>query len=286
MKNESKLQELKARVEEGVKLRWGTPSEEVTARIKEELAVIEAVGCVDYFLMAAGLVDAIRSAGGLVGPGRGTCGSSAVCYALRISGVDPIKHGLLFERFLHRGLKHPRPILIDVDDIGEKTGKAYLAGRYVCTYEKREHRIMPQFVQIGGYGEIGLTRIFELDRMAEVLRKMRSGENGADILDELTDDCSPCAVGCGVLQYEEDVVLAGQKEAKLGVVESDAFRKAICMRLRDKAEKYKPLFSEDRWNELWNAGINLRIKAHCVCETRLYAMMAYFKIRYPGQWIR
>ena len=144
---------------------------------------------------------------------------------------------------------------------------------------------MPQFVQIGGYGEIGLTRIFELDRMAEVLRKMRSGENGADILDELTDDCSPCAVGRGELQYDEDVILAGQKEAKLGVVESDAFRKAICKRLRDKAEKYKPLFSEDRWNELWNAGINLRIKAHCVCETRLYAMMAYFKIRYPGQWI-
>ena len=138
MKNGSKLQELKARVEEGVKLRWGTPSEEVTARIREELAVIEAVGCVDYFLMAAGLVDAIRSAGGLVGPGRGTCGSSAVCYALRISGVDPIKHGLLFERFLNRGLKHARPILIDVDEIGEKTGKSYLAERYVCTYEKRK----------------------------------------------------------------------------------------------------------------------------------------------------
>ena len=286
MKNGSKLQELKARIEEGVKLRWGTPSEEVTARIREELAVIEAVGCVDYFLMAAGLVDAIRSAGGLVGPGRGTCGSSAVCYALRISGVDPIKHGLLFERFLNRGLKHARPILIDVDKIGEKTGKSYLAERYVCTYEAREHRIMPQFVQIEGCGEIALTRIFELDRMAEVLRKMRSGENGADILDELTDDCSPCAVGRGELQYDEDVILAGQKEAKLGVVESDAFRKAICKRLRDKAEKYKPLFSEDRWNELWNAGINLRIKAHCVCETRLYAMMAYFKIRYPGQWIR
>ena len=171
-------------------------------------------------------------------------------------------------------------------EIGEKTGKSYLAERYVCTYEAREHRIMPQFVQIEGCGEIALTRIFELDRMAEVLRKMRSGENGADILDELTDDCSPCAVGRGELQYDEDVILAGQKEAKLGVVESDAFRKAICKRLRDKAEKYKPLFSENRWNELWNAGINLRIKAHCVCETRLYAMMAYFKIRYPGQWIR
>ena len=158
MKNGSKLQELKARIEEGVKLRWGTPSEEVTARIREELAVIEAVGCVDYFLMAAGLVDAIRSAGGLVGPGRGTCGSSAVCYALRISGVDPIKHGLLFERFLNRGLKHARPILIDVDEIGEKTGKSYLAERYVCAYEAREHRIMPQFVQIEDCGEIALTR--------------------------------------------------------------------------------------------------------------------------------
>ena len=206
MKNGSKLQELKARIEEGVKLRWGTPSEEVTARIREELAVIEAVGCVDYFLMAAGLVDAIRSDGGLVGPGRGTCGSSAVCYALRISGVDPIKHGLLFERFLNRGLKHARPILIDVDEIGEKTGKSYLAERYVCTYEAREHRIMPQFVQIEGCGEIALTRIFELDRIAETLSEMRKGGKQVPDLDGLSDDFKPCEAGICGIRYDDDVM--------------------------------------------------------------------------------
>ena len=136
MKNESKLQELKARVEEGVKLRWGTPSEEVIGRIREELAVIEAVGCVNYFLMVAKLVAAIRSAGGLIGPGRGTCGGSAVCYVLGVAGVDPIKHGLLFERFLHRGLKHARSILIDVDEVGEKVGRGYLEDRFACKYEE------------------------------------------------------------------------------------------------------------------------------------------------------
>ena len=285
MKNGSKLQELKARIEEGVKLRWGTPNEEVTARIREELAVIEAVGCVDYFLMAAGLVDAIRSDGGLVGPGRGTCGSSAVCYALRISGVDPIKHGLLFERFLNRGLKHPRPILIDVDEIGEKTGKSYLAERYVCTYEAREHRIMPQFVQIEGCGEIALTRIFELDRIAETLSEIRKGGKQVPDLDGLSDDFKPCEAGKGEIRYDDDLMLVGQREGMLDPAASDGMRKAICKRL-GRAEQYQRLFTKKRWEQLWNAADCLFPKAHCVCMARLYAQMAYLKTYYQLEWTR
>lgn len=285
MKNGSKLQELKARIEEGVKLRWGTPSEEVTARIREELAVIEAVGCVDYFLMAAGLVDAIRSDGGLVGPGCGTCGSSAVCYALRISGVDPIKHGLLFERFLNRGLKHPRPILIDVDEIGEKTGKSYLAERYVCTYEAREHRIMPQFVQIEGCGEIALTRIFELDRIAETLSEIRKGGKQVPDLDGLSDDFKPCEAGKGEIRYDDDLMLVGQREGMLDPAASDGMRKAICKRL-GRAEQYQRLFTKKRWEQLWNAADCLFPKAHCVCMARLYAQMAYLKTYYQLEWTR
>ena len=92
--DETSLNELKALVEQGAADRWGSPGKEIAARLEEELAVIEAVGCVNYFLMVAKLVAAIRSAGGLIGPGRGTCGGSAVCYVLGVAGVDPIKHGL------------------------------------------------------------------------------------------------------------------------------------------------------------------------------------------------
>ena len=137
MKNdESSLNELKVLVEQGAADRWGSSNKEVAARLEEELAVIEAVGCVNYFLMVARLVNAIRSAGGLVGPGRGACGGSAVCYALGVAGVDPIKHGLLFERFLHRGLKHARSILIDVDEAGEKVGRGYREDLFACKYEE------------------------------------------------------------------------------------------------------------------------------------------------------
>ena len=137
MKNEeSSLNEITALVGQGAADRWGSPSKEIAARLEEEWAVIEAVGCVNYSLKVAKLVAAIRSAGGLVGPGRGVCGGSAVCYALGVTGVDPIKHGLLFERFLHRGLKHARSILIDVDETGEKVGRCYLEDRFACKYEE------------------------------------------------------------------------------------------------------------------------------------------------------
>ena len=137
MKNdETGLNKLKDLIEQGAAKRWRTPSKEIASQLEEELAVIEAVGCVNYFLMVAKLVAAIRAAGGLVGPGRGACGGSAVCYSLGITGVDPIKHGLLFERFLHRGLKHARSILIDVDEVGEKVGRGYLEDRFACKYEE------------------------------------------------------------------------------------------------------------------------------------------------------
>ena len=137
MKNEeSSLNKLKDLVEQGAAKRWRTPSKEIASRLEEELAVIEAVGCSAYFTCVAKLVATIRSAGGLVGPGRGVCGGSAVCYALGVTGVDPIKHGLLFERFLHRGLKQPRSILIDVDEVGEKVGRGYLEDRFACKYEE------------------------------------------------------------------------------------------------------------------------------------------------------
>lgn len=255
-------------------------------RIREEMAVIEAVGGATYFTFAAKLVAAIRSAGGLVGPGCGSCGGSAVCYALRISGVDPIKHGLLFERFLHRGLKHARPILIDVDELGEKVGRRYIEDRFACKYEERKNFIAPQFIEIEGVGEIGLTRIPEMDHIAETVRKIRDGGKTIPDLDELSDDCSPCEDGEWEIRYEDDLMLVGRREGKLDAAASDGMRKAMCMRLCDRAEQYKGLFTEERWEYLWNAAGHLFPKAHCVCMTRLYAQMAYLKTYYPLEWNR
>ena len=287
MKNdESSLNELRALVKQGAANRWGSPGKEIATRLEEELAVVEAVGCAAYFTFVAKFVAAIRSAGGLVGPGRGACGGSAVCYALGVTGVDPIKHGLLFERFLHRGLKHARPILIDVDELGEKVGRRHIEDRFACKFEERRNAIAPQFIEIEGVGEIGLTRVPEMDQIAETIRKIREGGKPIPDLDKLLDNSSPCEDGECEIRYEDDLMLVGQREARLDAAASDGMRKAMCMRLCDQAEKYKKMFTEDRWRCLWNAAGHLFPKAHYVCTERLYAQMAYLKTYYPLEWSR
>lgn len=70
------------------------------ARLGEELGVIERLGFTDYFLLVAGIVDFARGRG-IPAMGRGSGASSIVAYLLGITDVDPLRHGLCFERFLH-----------------------------------------------------------------------------------------------------------------------------------------------------------------------------------------
>lgn len=69
------------------------------ARLERELALIEKKGYDDYFYIVADICSYARSQL-LVGPGRGSSGGSLVCYLLGITTVDPIPHGLIFERFI------------------------------------------------------------------------------------------------------------------------------------------------------------------------------------------
>ncbi len=79
----------------------GAPLPEHIARADYELGVIEQMGFVDYFLVVWDLIAHARSKGIPVGPGRGSGAGSLVAYALRITNVDPLRYGLLFERFLN-----------------------------------------------------------------------------------------------------------------------------------------------------------------------------------------
>jgi len=87
---------------EGLKKRLGdraTP--EHVARLDYELDVMIKMGFPGYFLVVADLCSHAREVGIRVGPGRGSAAGSLVAYALGITGLDPIEHGLLFERFLN-----------------------------------------------------------------------------------------------------------------------------------------------------------------------------------------
>ncbi|HYF77844.1 MAG TPA: DNA polymerase III subunit alpha [Symbiobacteriaceae bacterium] len=79
----------------------GSPPPGAAERLEHELRVIETMGFPGYFLIVWDFVDYARRQGIPVGPGRGSGASSLVAYVLGITDVDPLKYGLLFERFLN-----------------------------------------------------------------------------------------------------------------------------------------------------------------------------------------
>ncbi len=77
------------------------PSKEVTDRLEYELDIINKMGYVDYYLIVADFVAFAKNNGIPVGPGRGSGAASLAAYCMGITGVDPIKYNLFFERFLN-----------------------------------------------------------------------------------------------------------------------------------------------------------------------------------------
>src|SRR2546426_1035512 len=89
-------------VEEGLKWRYGgEPSAAAKDRAANELEVIKATGYASYFLIVWDFYNFARKHEIVVGPGRGSAAGSLVSYCLGITNLDPIQHGLIFERFLN-----------------------------------------------------------------------------------------------------------------------------------------------------------------------------------------
>ena len=105
-------------VMEGLKARFdgGIVPQVYIDRANYEIEVIDMKGYPSYFLIVADLIKHARSIGIRVGPGRGSAAGALVAYALTITNIDPIKHGLLFERFLNPERPSAPDIDIDFDD--------------------------------------------------------------------------------------------------------------------------------------------------------------------------
>lgn len=87
--------------EEGLRKRYETPGPEAVERLNRELEVIKKMGFAGYFLVVWDFISYARSRGIPVGPGRGSAAGSLVAYSLAITNIDPLRYGLLFERFLN-----------------------------------------------------------------------------------------------------------------------------------------------------------------------------------------
>ncbi|MBK5261453.1 MAG: DNA polymerase III subunit alpha [Peptostreptococcaceae bacterium] len=96
--NEEYLREL---CESGLYDRYGDLSQELKERFEYELETIIKMGYIEYFLIVWDFINYAKENGIMVGPGRGSAAGSIVAYALKITDIDPIKYGLIFERFLN-----------------------------------------------------------------------------------------------------------------------------------------------------------------------------------------
>ncbi|MGN8246283.1 error-prone DNA polymerase [Cellulomonas soli] len=109
---------LRELVRRGAEELYGPPGHErvpgAYAQLEHELTVIEGLGFPGYFLVVYDLVDFCRK-NGILAQGRGSAANSAVCYALRVTAVDAVRHGLLFERFLAPERDGPPDIDVDIE---------------------------------------------------------------------------------------------------------------------------------------------------------------------------
>jgi DNA polymerase-3 subunit alpha len=116
---------------EGLRARYGDPPPaEAVERLEFELGVIEEMGFSSYFLIVWDFVSYAKQNGIAVGPGRGSAAGSIVSYSLKITDLDPLAEGLMFERFLNPGRKSMPDIDIDFSVRGRERMIRYVGEKY------------------------------------------------------------------------------------------------------------------------------------------------------------
>ncbi|MBI1316535.1 DNA polymerase III subunit alpha [bacterium] len=115
---------------EGAARRYPNLTDEIRERIDFELSVIEKTGYPGYFLIVQDFTNMAKTLGVSVGPGRGSAAGSVVAYCTGITNVDPLKYGLLFERFLNPDRVSLPDIDIDFEDVGRDKVIEYVSNKY------------------------------------------------------------------------------------------------------------------------------------------------------------
>ncbi len=128
---ETEVSHLRKLVEQGASDRYGRDAgPEVWDRVEHELKIIEEMGFPAYFLIVWDLIRHARENGIRVGPGRGSAAGSIVSYCLRITDIDPLAYGLIFERFLNPGRRQMPDIDMDFDERYRAEMIRYAAQKY------------------------------------------------------------------------------------------------------------------------------------------------------------
>jgi DNA polymerase-3 subunit alpha len=115
---------------EGLAERGLAENQEYLDRLDEELLIIKNKKFAPYFLVVSNMINWAKKEEIMVGPGRGSSAGSLVCYALKITDIDPIKHGLLFFRFINPERNDFPDIDTDIQDTRREEVKDYLVRQY------------------------------------------------------------------------------------------------------------------------------------------------------------
>jgi error-prone DNA polymerase len=175
-------QELSRQVWAGVPGRYPSGGDELSRRITSELAAIERTGLAEFFLLCA---DIVRSAhrNGIAAQGRGSAGDSVIAYLLGITRVDPIRHNLIFERFLNEGRESYPDVDVDfasdrrdevIDAVLDRFGPRHVA--MVCTFITYRARSAAR--------DVGLALGLPQELVDEAARRLETGDPaqiGADL---------------------------------------------------------------------------------------------------------
>ena len=199
---------------EGIRRHYGVqdlhhPKDEkektVADRFFHELSIIERTGFVNYFLVVWDFINAAKKMDIPVGPGRGSGAGSLVAYAMGITGLDPLRYGLIFERFLNP--ERVSPPDFDVDFCQTRRGE-------VIEYVKRKygHENVAQIATFGTLGAKTLVRdigramefpLSECDRIAKLIPE-GAGVTLASALEsskEFADECKKPGYAREIMRY-------------------------------------------------------------------------------------
>ena len=116
--------------EKGLLKRFGKATPELHERLRFELKTVREMGFADYFLIVWDFIHFAKHNGVSVGPGRGSSAGSLAAYCLEITDVDPMRYGLLFERFLNPARKDLPDMDIDFSVAGRDQVINYVAEKY------------------------------------------------------------------------------------------------------------------------------------------------------------
>ena len=177
-------QVLRARCEAGMGRRGMAPSERVRQRLDEELAVIDSLGYPSYFLTVADVVDLIKSLR-VRAAARGSGAGSLVTYLLGISDVDPLRYGLLMERFLSPLRAQLPDIDIDVEsarrmEVYDAVIDRFGADRVSCISMMDTYRVRHAIRDVGA--ALGLPPA-EIDAVAKAFPHIRANQVHAALRD-------------------------------------------------------------------------------------------------------